>query len=60
MIHNDVARVRDLPARRLTARALARPLVGEESQAPSAEPTPRRLARAIDARPLARDAEAGR
>jgi hypothetical protein len=59
MIHNDVARVRDLPARRLAARALNRRLSCED-QGPSAGSAPRALTRALDGRPLTRDAEAGR
>jgi hypothetical protein len=59
MIHNDVARVRDLPARRLTARALVRRLPGGDQEQP-VEPTARSLVRALTARPLARDAEADR
>ncbi|MCC9311685.1 hypothetical protein LN042_32250 [Kitasatospora sp. RB6PN24] len=60
MIHDDVARERDLPARRLAARALNRRLSCEDDQGGSAAPTPRTLVRSLDARPLTRDPEVGR
>jgi hypothetical protein len=59
MIHNDVAHVRDIPARRLAARALNRRL-SCEGEAPSADPAPRALVRSLEGRPLSRNAEAGR
>ncbi|MDH6138279.1 MULTISPECIES: hypothetical protein [Kitasatospora] len=59
MIHNDVARVRDIPARRLAARALNRRLSCDD-QALAAVPTPRTLVRPLDGRPLTRELEAGR
>ncbi|GAA1963747.1 hypothetical protein [Kitasatospora viridis] len=59
MNHNDVARVRDLPARRLDPRPLGRPL-GCDSADPVAETAPRCLVRPHDSRPLVRTIEGGR
>ncbi|MFE0462197.1 hypothetical protein ACFW1A_23395 [Kitasatospora sp. NPDC058965] len=59
MIHNDVARVRTLPARCVEPRALQRRLSCEDA-GPPAEPTARALVRDLDARTLARSFEGGR
>jgi hypothetical protein len=58
MIHNDVARVRDLPVRRLITRQLDRCPGELEPERPG--PGVRPLLRTADARPLVRTLKADR